>query len=335
MGKKRQIVEAHEKEERKKRRKELGTLHKLTIQPSTVVRYEKAFRQFLQFLSNHKSSLGSTKEVVDSQAQEFIEFLWEEGEGQSLAADTLSAIQHFQPSMKRNLTGSWRLLKTWQRHEIPARSPPLTWYLTQVLMGYFHAKCPLVALAIGVAFKALLRTGELLSLQSKDIVIPQHSHSAVFYLGDTKTAPRNPHAGTVTCHDARLVTLLKAWQLSAKPEDYLVPWTQSKFRSMWNAAMNDLNLVSHGYKPYSLRRGGATDLYLTTRNYSHITHVGRWTSERTAKIYIRDSIAIITELTFKPTRLHSTLFQQWQAISSLRCVEPRRPSYRRGRGRGA
>lgn len=130
MVKRKQIVESDNKEERKKRRKELGTLHELTIRPTTVARYEKAF------LSDHCLTLGSTKEMVDLQAQDFLEYLWETGEGMSLAADCLSAIQHFQPSMRRQLNGSWRLLRTWQRYEIPSRSPPLTWTLLETLMGY-------------------------------------------------------------------------------------------------------------------------------------------------------------------------------------------------------
>ena len=141
MGK-RQIVECQNKQERKRRRQQLGTLQQLVIKRSTEDRYEKAFKRFLSYLAGQCQALGATKERIDGQAQEFIEFLWEEGEGQSLAADVLSAIQHYQPSMRRCLNGSWRLLKTWQRFEIPARAPPLTWKIVQILMGFFHHQNP-------------------------------------------------------------------------------------------------------------------------------------------------------------------------------------------------
>ena len=95
----------------------------LQADPPIECRYEKASKRLLSHLSGQCQALGTTKERVDGQAQEFIEFLWEEGEGQSLAADVLSAIQHYQPSMRRCLNGSWRLFKTWQRFEIPARAP--------------------------------------------------------------------------------------------------------------------------------------------------------------------------------------------------------------------
>lgn len=149
MGKRKQLVESHDKQERKRQRHELGTLQSLTIQPSTVTRYEKAFKYFLAFLTHQKLSLGSTKEQIDSQAQDCLEHLWQEGEGVSLAADVLSSLQHFQPSLKRRLTG---LLRTWQRREIPARAPTLTWTIMEILLGYFHGINPQVSLGLGLAF---------------------------------------------------------------------------------------------------------------------------------------------------------------------------------------
>ena len=44
-------------------------------------------------------------------------------------------------------------------------------------------------------------------------------------------------------------------------------------------------------KPYSLRRGGATHLFITTKSYSQVCQAGRWSAERTVRIYIQDSFA--------------------------------------------
>jgi hypothetical protein len=111
MGK-RQIVECQNKQERKQRRWQLGSLQQLVIKRSTELRYERAFRCFLQYLSGERQT-----------AQEFIEFLWEEGEGQSFAADVLSAIQHYQPSMRRCLNGSWRLIRHGSVMKFPQELP--------------------------------------------------------------------------------------------------------------------------------------------------------------------------------------------------------------------
>ena len=85
---KRQIVEGLTRENRQKRRQELGALKDLVIKPSTVDRYTKAFKRFVEYLKEQRQTLSSSKEGLDSQIQEYIEWLWEEGESISLAADT-------------------------------------------------------------------------------------------------------------------------------------------------------------------------------------------------------------------------------------------------------
>ncbi len=330
---KRVIVEAANKDERKARRQSLGSLKQLVIKPATLDRYEKAFQRFLKYLSEQQQTISESKVGLDSQLQEYLEWLWEEGEGISCAADTLSAVQHFQPSLKRNINGAWRLFRTWQRFELPARAPPITPQILEILMGYIHQSCPALALGLGVAFKTLLRTGELLALVSRNVVIPPLGYSAVLYLGDTKTASRNPHAGTVTLHDPRLVTLLRAWKLKAKPEEPLVPMSSSQFRLVFKGALEKLKLTQYNFKPYSLRRGGATDLWFTCRSYSQISHVGRWSSERTVKVYIQDSIALLTDLNFEITPAQRYFSDYWKEVSNVFNVEPRHASRNRGRGR--
>ena len=120
MGK-RQIVEGLEKSERKKRRAELGPLKSLVLPPATIARYEKAFRAFVQYLNLQKMDLSRTKTGLDHQLVDYLDFLWEDGESLSLAGDTLASVQNFQPSAKRNINQAWRMLKTWQLHELPSQ----------------------------------------------------------------------------------------------------------------------------------------------------------------------------------------------------------------------
>ena len=325
-----QIVESQDKEVRKERRAALGTLRSLLIKPTTVDRYRKAFESFLRFLTTQKLSLSLSRASLDRQLEDYIEHLWHEGEGIALAGDTISAIQHYQPSCKRNLPGAWRLLKAWQLRELPARAPPFTLTTLHVLLGYMLQSHPQLALGIHVAFRCLLRTGELLALQARDIVITPKSPTAVLYLGLTKTGARNPHAGTVSLQDTTLVRQLSKWKKSTKPDSYLIPVSSSHFRSVFKAALDATSLSSFKFKPYSLRRGGATDLWLTSRNYSLVAHTGRWSSERTLKVYIQDSIALLTELTFTPTPDQRQHRDRW--LRSVR-AEPAATCIPRGRGR--
>ena len=324
-----QIVEGQDKRARKERRAALGTLRSLLIKPSTEDRYRKAFEAFLRFLTCQKTSLATSRASLDRQVEDYIEHLWHEGEGISLAGDTISSLQHFQPSCKRHLPGAWRLLKAWQLRELPSRAPPFTLTTLYILLGHIPTH-PQIALGLYVAFRCLLRTGELLALQARDVVLAPKSSTAVLYLGLTKTGQRNHHAGTVSLQDPTLVKILSRWKASVPPDSKLITISATQFRALFKSSLTAVSLDRFQFKPYSLRRGGATDLWLTTRNYSLVSHTGRWSAERTLKVYIQDSIALLTDLTFNPTKQQQQLRDRW--LRHYR-AEPAASCIPRGRGR--
>ena len=49
--------------------------------------------------------------------------MWESGDSLSLVTDALSGLQDLRPNLRGSL--AWRLVKTWQRIEIPQRAPQL------------------------------------------------------------------------------------------------------------------------------------------------------------------------------------------------------------------
>ena len=326
-----QIVEARDRAERQHRRATLGTLQSLVIRPATRQRYERAFMSFLRYLNQQRLELAPTRQELDHQLCDYLEHLWQEGESLALAGDTLSSIQHYQPSCKRHLQGGWRLLRAWQLRELPARAPPLTIPTLHTLLGALHGRSAVVALAVYLAFRCLLRTGELLALQAKDIIVPPHAVSGVLYLGLTKTGQRNPHAGTVTFTDRTLAFRLRAWKQAVTPDTPLIPWSAAHFRAQFKASLQEAALASYDFKPYSLRRAGAADLWMTSRNYSLVSHTGRWSSERTLRIYIQDSIALLTDFRFRPSIHQQHLQSIW---TNHHRVEPASTRTNRGRGRG-
>ena len=273
--------------------------------------------------------LAQTKTLLDGQIQHFIETLWQDGESISLAGDIISSVQYFQPSCKGHLQGSWKLLRTWQRHELPSRAPPLTWHILLVVLGYFQSRHPQVALALHLAFRALLRTGELLALESKDMVLSPTTGTAVLYLGLTKTGARNPAANSVSFKDFDLIHRLHTWKSALQHTVPLIPWSATYFRTMFATALRECHLSTYQFKPYSLRRGGATDLWLSCQNYSLVAHTGRWSSERTLKVYIQESMSLLTSFHFRATPRQRYLQQLYLASGR---VEP--PSRRKGWGRG-
>ena len=69
----------------------------------------------------------------------------------------------------------------------------------------------------------------------------------------------------------------------------------STFRVWFAKGLEATGLSQAKYKPYSLRRGGATQVFLVSQSYSAVCQRGRWASEKTTRIYIQDSVALLTE----------------------------------------
>ena len=326
----RQIVEGLEKSERQKRRATLGSLKSLVLRLATITRYQKAFQCFISYLKSCHLDISSTKSGLDQQLVDYLEFLWEDGESLSLAGDTLSSIQYYQPSAKRNINQAWKMLKTWQLHELPARATPFTWTTLQVVLGYTHSISPQTSLGLLLAFKCLLRTGELLGVTNKDIIVSPDQSSILVRLGLTKTASRNPSSGTVHVIDTVLARLLSEWQNQVAWDAPLIPFSASKFRIFFQQVLSACGLQDLNLKPYSLRRGGATDMWISTHSYNLVQHTGRWTSERVMKQYIDDSTALLSNMRVTLSPKQRSFITLWQKISH---VEPPASWQSRGRGR--
>ena len=126
-----------------------------------------------------------------------------------------------------------------------------------------------------------------------------------------KALPSQPH----------LVQQIAAWKSAVSSTAYLIPIPCHAFRSAFREALKFCGLPDT-FKPYSLRRGGATHIFKMTGSYAQVCQAGRWASERTARIYISDSVAasveITVELSSKAQRIRD-LF--WQQVLERRCYE--------------
>ena len=324
----REVVAGNSRDTRKQRRQHLGKLKHLIIQPQTRHRYEAAMRKFLDFLAWNKISLPSRYEEVDRLAAQYIEELWHEGDSLYLAQDVLSSLQHYEPQLKRKLLESWRLIKAWQKHEIPSRAPPLTPLTLSVLAGWFQKHHPELALALIVGFHGLLRTGEMLQVANKHIIC---SHDLVLiHLGQTKMAARNAGTESASFRDSQVSLMVQAWKSVHTPDALLVDMSASSFRQWFARGLQATGLDAMPYKPYSLRRGGATQVFLERQSYSAVCQRGRWASERTTRIYIQDSIALLTDIRTNLTVQQREWRLLWQTTQQK--LDPSKAGRKRGRG---
>ena len=118
------ILAPKTKQERKVERQQLGTLRANTVAARTRQRYDAALKAFYLYAQTQRVRIPDEPEPLDSIFADYIECLWEEGDSLSLATDGLSGLQDLRPRLRGKLALSWRLVRTWQRKEIPQRAPP-------------------------------------------------------------------------------------------------------------------------------------------------------------------------------------------------------------------
>lgn len=300
MGKK--VLEAATKQQRAKVRKTLGTLKSLTVQPATKRRYNDALDRFFKFLRKEQLSLPTKRESLDPLVADYLEVLWSSGEGRALASDTLAALQDADPKIKGHLPTSWRLLKVWCQNELPNRAPPMPEPILLAMVGYNILKeHHLFALSLLLGFYGLLRTGEILNLQKHQVEVGSARSPAILSLGLTKGGKRAGSAECVTIHVAEVTRRLTQWKSSGPPS--LVP-SPSKWRTQFSATLAAIGAESFGFRPYSLRRGGATFFFTKHGSMDRLMIQGRWVAQKTARIYINSGLATLAELKLPKKRLN-------------------------------
>lgn len=297
MGKVTRHLEGRTREDRIRTRRARGTLKQLTVQPSTRARYDKALKKFASYLAEENITLPTNKLYLDLVVSDYIEHLWISGEGKALASDSLAAIQDKQPQVRHQLLGSWRLLKTWSISELPNRAPPLPENALQCLVGYaLFKQWPQFALSLLTAYYGMLRTGEVLSLSPANVTCMGPHRPLVISLGLTKGGKRAGAAESITLG---IEEITRRWyQLThvKKSPHYLCP-AAHVWRGMFSSCLEGCGFADLGFRPYSLRRGGATFWFHQHNSFDRLLVDGRWQSIRTARTYVNEGLALLAETT--------------------------------------
>lgn len=92
-------------------------------------------------------------------------------------------------------------------------------------------------------------------------------------------------------------------------------WSQSAaaFRARFRQLCDLMGLTSHQFRPYSLRRGGATDMFQRSHSMEAELIRGRWQSSRVARLYISDGLSYIPEIKMSQ---HTQLFLSTFSLST-------------------
>ena len=69
--------------------------------------------------------------------------------------------------------------------------------------------------------------------------------------------------------------------------------------------MEGLNLTELALRPYSLRRGGATFFFQHHGSFDKLLLQGRWAAAKTARIYLNEGLAQLSEMQVPNSRLRT------------------------------
>ena len=296
MGKVKQHLEGRSKEERAKNRQALGTLRELTVQPQTRKRYSQAKQKFYDYALSNGLRIPTKFAAFDDMLADYVEHLWSNGEGRALASDTVAGFQDTEPRLKGQLQVTWRLLKTWHVNEIPSRAPPLPEECLFAMLGWcLFNKEYSFGLSLLLGFYGLLRTGEILGLCNHHILMTSPDKPAVISLGLTKSGKRAGAAESVTVSVTVALQWLWAWKQASSSRCPLTP-TPHQWRKKFSECIKALHLEEFEFRPYSLRRGGATCWFGRHGSLDRIIVLGRWAAARTARLYINEGLSMLASL---------------------------------------
>ena len=286
------VIPALTQLERAKQRRKYGTLGSQIVRSKTLKRYEESFDEVCGFLSKPTSFTVSDWAQFDQKIGSFVEILWEQGRSKSDASYALASVQHFKPEAKGKLTYSWRLLKAWNKLELPSRAYPMTGQMAlafaQRMIASGHTRAGWLVL---VGFSCFLRTGELLSLKKEHVVFGLGSQKAVLYLLSPKGSHQSLHsAEKVVVTENVALNALKSLCKHRSKDALLADVSPQQFRKIWHDCVEFFQLGELHVMPYAMRRGGATSAYQNGASFEELLIKGRWKNLSTARIYLDEAV---------------------------------------------
>ena len=126
----------------------------------------------------------------------------------------------------------------------------------------------------------------------------------------TKGGARQGAAESVTIATPFVVKIVEASLLGRQRGDPLFPKGSGQFRDLFHKVVQKLQLQHWGFKPYSLRRGGATDHFRKFGSLSSTVVKGRWSSAKMARIYLNDGLATLASFSFQQQQAMLDKYEQ-------------------------
>ena len=157
--------------------------------------------------------------------------------------------------------------------------------------------CKRTRLKMGVllllGFHCMLRTGEMLHLRASDLMVSEIT--GLVHLRKSKSGLRHNTKESVTIESplvrAACLELLDRHRASQRSHLPIWSFSGSAFRNKFRQLCSLFHVLHLNFRPYSLRRGGATAYFMSCGLMEKTLIRGRWASSSVARIYLCDSLA--------------------------------------------
>ena len=277
--------------DRKMARRAVGPLSSAIITAKTKHRYDYAVAWFFAWLSATGFEVPATLLEFDDLVALAVDTAWQEGESRSLVGDLLSGLCHHLNPLRTRLPSGWRLWSAWGRLELPSRAWPLLPVQLEA-MCYVASQWEMldVAIVLWIGFQGLLRTAEYTTLAVGQLHFQPDLNAFFVSLPFTKGSARKGAPEGVAIQHHGFTQLLAQFCNGLSPGDPLLRRTAAQFRAAFNALVAAIRLEGE-YRPYSIRRGGATAWFRQCASLDETTDRGRWSNSRTARIYVNTALA--------------------------------------------
>ena len=276
----RRAVDAAASAVRLSERRKVGRLRSTLVQPATLRAYTTACVWFFMLGIDYGDDVWD----LDAAVGDAIELAWDSGLSRALVGNLICGLEHFVNPLRGKLKESWRLWKVWGQREVPSRAPPLSGRATLAICWYMWVwGYPVAAVLTYLGFNRFMRTMEFLGLRVSQLTFGRGK--VHIGLAASKGAQRRGTVEGVTVDDPWLVKQLRRCCSALWPGDLIMPITSRQYRALFDAAIRGLGLTPD-FKPYSLRRGGASQHFQRTGNMDVTMEIGRWGNVQTAKTYV-------------------------------------------------
>ena len=171
-----------------------------------------------------------------------------------------------------------------------------------------------VAFVLLVAYDCLLRTSEAATLCMSNFEFDKKMKCCLLILSASKGQTRTGVKESMSLLDPSLVRWAAALKELIPAGEPLIPGGSKTLRRKFRDLVRATGLQKLDLQVYSLRRGGATDMFRQCGSFDSVSDRGRWKQVRTCRIYVdaalQDAATLqdINSKTLKKCEQHLNMF---------------------------